>query len=205
MLVIYIGIYGQYTMTNPEAIAAAIARNVHAHRTRRSWTLDALATRSGVSKGMLVQIEQARTNPSIATLCRIADALGVSVPRLVEVDESPPVRIVRAADAAELWHGLPGSAATVLMGSEGPDQTEMWDWRIAPGDGYDGAAHPPGSREILYVLAGALTLMLGAEAHTVAKGDTLLFRADRPHRYENTGKSPLRFIMVVIEPSRARS
>jgi transcriptional regulator with XRE-family HTH domain len=192
-------------MTDPNAIAAAIARNVHALRTRRSWTLDALATRSGVSKGMLVQIEQARTNPSIATLCRIADALGVSVPRLVEVDESPPVRIVRAADAAELWHGLPGSLATVLIGAEGPDQTEMWDWRIAPGDGYDGTAHPPGTREILYVLGGTLTLVLGAESHVAARGDTLLFRADRPHRYTNAGKAALRFVMVVIEPARGRS
>jgi transcriptional regulator with XRE-family HTH domain len=202
MAVIYIDIYGQYTMTDPDAIAAAIARTVHALRTRRSWTLDALATRSGVSKGMLVQIEQARTNPSIATLCRIADALGVSVPRLVEVDESPPVRIVRAADAAELWHGLLGSVATLLIGS---DQSEVWDWRIAAGDGYDGAAHPPGSREMLYVLTGSLTLTLGSDTHTIARGDSLVFRADRTHRYANGGKAPLRFIMVVIEPSRARS
>jgi transcriptional regulator with XRE-family HTH domain len=192
-------------MPDPEIIAAAIARNVHALRTRRSWTLDALATRSGVSKGMLVEVEQARTNPSIATLCRIADALGVSVPRLVEVDESPPVRVVRAANAPELWHGLPGSVATVLIGSDGPDQIEMWDWRIAPGDGYDGTAHPPGSREMLYVLAGTLTLMLGAESHPVGRGDTILFRADRPHRYANAGKVALRFIMVVIEPARGRS
>jgi transcriptional regulator with XRE-family HTH domain len=192
-------------MTDPDAIAAAIARNVHALRTRRSWTLDALATRSGVSKGMLVQIEQSRTNPSIATLCRIADALGVSVPRLVEVDESPPVRIVRAADAAELWHGLPGSVGTLLIGSGGPDQSELWDWRIAPGDGYDGTQHPPGTREMLYVLNGTLTLLLAREPHTVVRGDALLFRADRSHRYANTGKAPLRFVMVVIEPSRART
>jgi transcriptional regulator with XRE-family HTH domain len=192
-------------MTDPEAIAAAIARNVHALRSRRFWTLDALATRSGISKGMLVQIEQARTNPSIATLCRIADALGVTVPQLVELDESPPVRIVRAADTVELWHGLSGSVGTLLIGSGTPDESELWDWRIAPGDNYDGAPHPPGAREILFVLAGTLTLLLGAEPHTAAKGDALLFRADRPHRYANNAKVPLRFIMVTLEQSRARS
>jgi transcriptional regulator with XRE-family HTH domain len=192
-------------MTEPDAIAAAIARNMHALRTRRSWTLDTLATRSGVSKGMLVQIEQARTNPSIATLCRIADALGVSVPRLVEVDESPPVRIVRAADAAELWHGLPGSVATLLIGSDSPDLSELWDWRIAPGDAYDGSTHPPGAREMLFVLTGTLTLMLAGEPHTIGRGDTVLFRSDRQHRYANMGKAPLRFIMVTIELAKARS
>ncbi len=192
-------------MTDPDAIAAAIARNVHALRTRRSWTLDALAARSGVSKGMLVQIEQARTNPSIGTLCRIADALGVSLPRLVEVDELPPVRVVRAADAPELWRGLEGSAGTLLIGATGPEHAELWDWRMAPGDSYEGAQHPPGAREILYVLAGTLTLVLSDESHVIGKGDTLLFRADRPHTYANAGKTPLRFIMVSIEQSRAKT
>jgi transcriptional regulator with XRE-family HTH domain len=191
-------------MRDPDAIALGVARNVHALRTRRSWTLDALAARSGVSKGMLVQIEQARTNPSIGTLCRIADALGVSLPRLVEVDELPPVRVVRAADAPELWHGLEGSAGTLLVGTAGAEHAELWDWRMAPGDSYEGAQHPPGAREMLYVLSGALTLDLGAESHVIGKGDTLLFRADRPHTYSNASKTLLRFIMVSIEPSRAR-
>jgi transcriptional regulator with XRE-family HTH domain len=189
-------------MTDPAAVAAAIARNVHALRTRRGWTLDALAARSGVSKGMLVQIEQARTNPSIATLCRIADALGVAVPRLVEVTESPPVRVIRADESPELWHGLDGSVAKLLIGSEGHDLAELWDWKIAPGDGYDGEAHPPGGRELLYVLAGTLTLRVDGAAHTAARGDTLFFRSDRPHRYENAGRVLLRFVMVTIEPAR---
>ncbi len=191
-------------MNDPDAVAAAVARNVHALRMRRSWTLDVLAARSGVSKGMLVQIEQGRTNPSIGTICRVANALGVAVPRLVEVAEAPPVRVVRAAEAAELWRGDAGSVARLLIGSDGPDLVEMWDWRIAHGDGYDGEAHAPGTREILYVLEGTLTLSLGAGprgvAHLVRAGDAVLFRADRPHRYANEGRRPLRFIMVVTEP-----
>ncbi len=188
-------------MNDPDAIAAAIARNVHGLRVQRAWTLDVLATRAGVSKAMLVQIEQARTNPSIATLCRIADAFGVTVPALVDLDEAPPVRVVRAADAPALWHGAPGSVGTLLIGSGGPDRTELWDWRMAPGDGYDGGPHPAGTRELLYVVAGTLTLVLDGESTTAARGDTVLFRGDRPHRYENAGRAPLRFVMVTIEPA----
>ena len=187
-------------MNDPDAIAAAIARNVHALRARRGWTLDLLAQRSGVSKGMLVQIEQGRTNPSVATLCRVANALGVAIPRLVEVAETPPVRLVRASEVAELWHGAPGSVAKLLVGWDAPDLTEFWDWQIAPGDGYDGEAHTPGTRESLYVLDGTLTLRLGDTAHVLKRGDTVLFRADRPHRYENAGRSKLRFMMVAAEP-----
>ncbi len=76
--------------TDPStATISTVARNVRALRTEQAWTLDELAGRSGVSKGMLVQIEQNRTNPSIGTLCRIAEAFGVSLASLVELGQSP--------------------------------------------------------------------------------------------------------------------
>ena len=63
-------------MTDPAMVPAAAARTLRSLRTGRGWSLDALASRSGVSRGALVAIEQARGNPSIATLCRISDAFG---------------------------------------------------------------------------------------------------------------------------------
>jgi len=73
---------------------AAIARQVKSLRQARRWSLDELSSRSGVSKGMLVQIEGARTNPSIGTLCRLAEAFGVSIGRLLEAEPEPVVKIV---------------------------------------------------------------------------------------------------------------
>jgi len=186
-------------MSEPHEVGAAVARNVRALRTRRGWTLDTLSGRSGVSKGMLAQIEQGRTNPSIATLCRIATALGVPVPRLVELAELPAVRVVAGGDAARLWSTPAGSAARLLAGTEGPVIAELWEWRIAPGDGYDGEAHPAGTRELLHVLEGTLTLLVDRARHAVPEGDTALFRADRPHRYANEDVVPVRFVMVVLE------
>jgi len=73
-------------MRNDETLAA-LARTVRAARQRKRWTLNALASRSGLSKGMLLQIESARTNPSIGTLIRIANAFGVSVWQLFAAQE----------------------------------------------------------------------------------------------------------------------
>lgn len=187
-------------MPDPQTVTAAIARNVRTHRGRHGWTLDALSARSGLSKGMLVQVEAARTNPSIATLCRLADALGVPLARLVDVAEAPAVRLVPAGEAVTLWRGGAGSTGTLLAGADGPTQLEFWDWRMAPGDGYDGEAHPAGSRELLTVLGGRLTLTVGAEEVVADEGDTVLFAADRPHRYANQGRRPLRFVLVVTQP-----
>ncbi len=188
-------------MNDPDQVGAAVARNLVDFRRRRALSLEQLAQRSGVSKGMLVQIEQGRTNPSIATLCRIANALGIAVARFVEVGEAPTVRLVKAAEAPVLWQGGGASLARLLVGSDAPDCVELWDWRIAPGDFYVGAAHPSSTRELLHVLEGQLALDIEQTVQRVGQGDSVIFRADRPHRYANAGDSPLRFIMVVAEPT----
>src|SRR4029453_2221071 len=92
-------------MPDAEAVAAAVARNTRRLRTARGWSLDQLASRSGVSKGMLAQLEQARTNPSLGTLCKLAETLGVSLAGLVELHETPVVRVVTAADTGRLGGG----------------------------------------------------------------------------------------------------
>src|SRR6266702_7608258 len=102
---------------DPREVTVAVGRNVRAERLRKAWTLDDLAARSGVSKGMLVQVEQARSNPSIATICRLATALGVSVASLVEAPEVPTARVVPPVQGVVLWNGKPGSTSTLFVGS----------------------------------------------------------------------------------------
>ncbi|MFD9942511.1 helix-turn-helix domain-containing protein [Nonomuraea sp. NPDC059023] len=185
-------------MEDPETITAAIANNVRAQRAHRGLTLDALAARSGVSRGMLVQVEQARTNPSVSTLTRIASALGVTVARLVEVADVPVVRIIDKADVVNFEMGA--SRAMLLVGADEPMILELWDWRLAPGEHHDGDAHPPGTREMITVLRGELTLTVYGKSHRVGTDDAALFTADRPHRYANDGTEEVRMIMVVAEP-----
>jgi transcriptional regulator with XRE-family HTH domain len=187
-------------MPRPEDVTEAIARNLRGYRATRGWTLDALAARSGVSKGMLVQVEQGRTNPSISTLCRLADGLGVTLARLVEVEHEPAVRVVRAADVVPLFAGEPGSEGRLLVGSDPPRPLELWDWRLAPGDGYDGESHDDSTVELLHVLEGTLTLYVEGTPHRLAAGDAASFLADRPHRYANDDAEPLRFVMAVGMP-----
>jgi len=181
-------------------VTEAIARNLRGYRTARGWTLDALATRSGVSKGMLVQVEQARTNPSISTLCRLADGLGITLARLVEVAEPPALRVVRADEVAPLFRGMPGSEGRLLVGSDPPRPLELWEWRLAPGDGYDGESHDADTVELLHVLSGTLTLVVDGVPHRLGPGDAASFLADRPHRYANDDDEPVRFTMAVGMP-----
>ncbi|WP_327270438.1 XRE family transcriptional regulator [Streptomyces sp. NBC_01218] len=186
-----------------EAANQAIAWNVQTLRAERSWSLQALATRAGVSKGVLVQIEKARTNPSIATLCRLADALGVRLERLLQASENTTVRVVRDGDAARLWEGRAGSSGRLLIGSELPNAIEMWDWRLSAGDCYSGEAHASGSWEIVYVLRGVLSLDVGGQTFVLRHGDAAVFAADREHSYGNRADERLHFVMAVLQPQIA--
>jgi transcriptional regulator with XRE-family HTH domain len=179
---------------------AAVAQHVRAMRAGRSWSLDELAGRSGVSKGMLVQIEGARTNPSVGTLCRIADAFGVTVGRLLEPGVPRRVSVTSADDAVVLWRGAAGGYARLLRGVNEPDFVELWEWVLEPGDRHSSPDHAPGTRELLHVLGGTLTVMVDGSDVAVAAGQTLDFVADQPHEYRNDGDGTARVAMVVVMP-----
>jgi transcriptional regulator with XRE-family HTH domain len=187
-------------MPSPEAVAAAVAHNTRRLRTERGWSLDQLAQRSGVSKGMLVHLEGARTNPSLGTLCKVAETLGVSLAGLIEADEPPPVQVVVAGDVARLWGSDSGSFGDLLVGSDERDHVELWHWTLAPGDAHGSEAHAKGTREMLHVVAGTLTLVVDGTAHQVPAGGAALFHADRDHEYRNGGGRPVRLVMVVVQP-----
>ena len=187
---------------DPDVVTAAIARNVRALRQARGWTLAALAARSGVSKGMVVELEQGRTNPSVATLCRLATALGVGLAQLLDLGDEPELRIVSCDEAVRLWSGAEGGWGDFLVGSQHPATTELWAWTLAPRDAYEGQIHLEGSRELLYVLEGEITLVIDRRHRTALPARTAaLYTADRPHRIENGGAVPARMIMVVVEGS----
>jgi transcriptional regulator with XRE-family HTH domain len=183
-----------------DLLTQSLARNVKRWRNDRGFTLDALAARAGVSRGMLIQIEQARTNPSIGTVVKIGDALGVSITTLLDYEQGPQVRIVPADQAVRLWSTEAGSFNRLLAGTEAPGPLEMWDWRLMPGDASPSDPHPTGTVELVHVLAGELTLTVDGVKHRIPAGASASFEADTPHTYGNEGGEPMEMVMAVSVP-----
>jgi transcriptional regulator with XRE-family HTH domain len=186
-------------------VPGAIAARVRACRVDRGWTLDELAQRSKVSRRMLVNVEQGHTSPSITTLLRISDALGVGLPALVEAARPPALKVTRVGQAPVLWRGPSGGQATLVAGTEPPDIVELWEWTLVPGEQHDSEAHTAGTRELLLVLAGAMDLRVGPAVHSLTAGDSVAFHADQPHGYANSiAAEPARFVMTVFQPNVGR-
>jgi transcriptional regulator with XRE-family HTH domain len=188
---------------DPSVITAALSRNARARRLEEGLTLDALAARAGISKGMLVQVEQGRTNPSLATLCRLANALGVSLPQLLDIGPPTAVQVVRRDDNVVLWEGKRGGEGRLLAASEEPWPLELWEFRLAPGDAYKADPQSPGTVEMVHVLAGCLTVRVEDESVQAPAGDTVMFRPDRDHEYCNAGTEWVH--MVIANAERVRN
>ena len=184
-----------------EQVPESVGRRVRTARTERGWTLDHLAEQSGVSRRMIVNVEAGTSNASIATLLRLASALNVSLADLV-TDPSEGERVVTSSvgDRAPLWQGDSGGSAVMVASAGTPDMLELWDWTLQPGEDFASEAHRPGTRELLHVLSGQLTLTVNGESRRLRSGDAASLVADVPHGYANEGGRPVRFTMTVLEP-----
>ncbi|WP_392431294.1 XRE family transcriptional regulator [Yersinia sp. HM-2024] len=177
----------------------AVSLRIKQYRKLKKLSLDELSRRANVSKGMLVEIEGCKANPSIAMLCRLAAAMSVSVADFVDVSSKPDVRIIADTDIPELWKGDKGGSARLLAGSGGPDMTELWLWELQPGEKFQSPGHPSGTFELLYVQSGTLMLGMKDSLYQVNTGCSATARTDVPHFYENQEEHPLIFIMTVNE------
>lgn len=182
------------------ALASAIGARVRQERQSRRWTLDQLAEVAGVSRRMVVSVEQGAVNPSVGTLLRISDALGVGLPALVEPPEPRRVKLTRHGAGATLWRSDSGGHGVLVAGTEPPDVVELWDWTLAPGDHHASEAHTPGTRELLQVQGGTVTVEAAGQAFTLDAGDAVAFPGDAPHSYANPGTKSARFSLAVFEP-----
>jgi transcriptional regulator with XRE-family HTH domain len=182
-----------------QRVAAEIATRVRGARAQRRWTLDELAARSTLSRRLIVQIEHAEANPSLATLLKLAAALGLPLTDLLsDAPETTPVGVVPGPEAMTLWSTPAGSAARLLV-SHGP--LELWSWTLLPGDRQTSEAHRPGSLELLTVMTGTVALDVGGHNADIRAGDSAWFDATHPHAYSNPEATPANFTLVVLEPA----
>lgn len=183
---------------NVEELADAIGANVLRLRQAQGLSQDALAAACGLSKGTIVAIEQQRSNPSVATLCALAETLSVGLATLLERPTGPLLKQRRVADGVQLWTTPAGSHASLLIGTDPPTGVELWDWTMAPGDSFGGEAHPRGTKETIRVHDGALLVTVGSRDTIVGAGEVLVFEAHEPHRYACDGDTPARFSMWIV-------
>lgn len=187
-------------MVNQDPETERLSASIRRLRSERSWTLDKAATRLGVSRRLLAQLEAGTGNPSLSTLLSVARGFDVHLSDLLDgADAANPVEHSAGPDDGQvLWSSDAGGSAT-LLAARGP--LEVWRWRLEPGDERRSDAHNPGSQETLHVLSGRLELTVDATVTELGKGASAVFATDRPHRYANPFGRATTFTLTVFDPA----
>ena len=183
-----------------DALSEKLGKTILRLRTADKMSLGDLSESSGVAKSMISQIEKNETNPSLATLSRLSQALGTSVEAIVSQgnDGSSLVQKTSVQDTP-LLTSEDGLCELRIIGSIDTVQWVQWyDFRAKPGGILESSPHPDGSVENLTILSGEVQVDVEDESWTARAGETLRYRADRPHKVTNIGSTLVHATMVNI-------
>ncbi len=169
---------------------------VRALRRERGLTIEQIAAATGLTKGFISQLERDRTSPSLSSIARICDALGVRLSHIFERDPAPA--LVRKADRPAVDTYFPTN--NFLLSSREEQRFQAIESEVAPGAGAGAELYSlPGETEFVYVLEGSLELQVGGETHLLEAGDTITYDLSKPHTWRNASDSePLRVLWVAV-------
>jgi len=173
-----------------------IANNLKEIRELRKLSLDKVADLTGVSKSMLGQIERGESNPTISTVWKIANGLKISFTDLINTHKSGTI-LIRRSEIEPLIEDGGRYRLYPVFPYEDNRRFEIYSIDIEK-DGYlNSEAHREGTEEYLTVFQGQATIIVNREEHIISKGDSIRFKADKPHGYYNAGDEPVIISMVI--------
>jgi transcriptional regulator with XRE-family HTH domain len=179
-----------------EALSVDVGKRLHELREAREISMRALAARSGLSANALSMIERGRTSPSVSTLYKLAEALGVPVTEFFApgVDKQRAVLVrtderTRVPFAHGVWEGLGGEKFT------GRVEPFVMTLETGASSGTHPMVHT--GHEFVYVLRGRLEYLVEDERYELEAGDSLLFAAQLQHRWRNPGHTVANVLIVL--------
>jgi transcriptional regulator with XRE-family HTH domain len=186
--------------SSPEAINENLGKRVKKLRGDRGWSLEELASVSGVSRSMLSEIEREKANPTLTVTFRIARAFGLSLQELIESAEASAskIQVIRASDRAQVFRSDKQHEIRTLSPLNLEKDVEFYEVRLRPGGALRSQPHFEGTREFLTVEDGSVRIESDQDTDELTKGDSGTYRADVPHAIVNTGKDDALVFLVVI-------
>ena len=182
-----------------QVLSGQLGKTVQRLRKAYNLSLSELAEQSGVAKSIISQIERNETNPTLATIWRLSQALDVSIERVLATsDEEPfidkssrPDTPILVSDDGKMRLAIIGWIKTV-------EWLQWYDVHAQPGAVLDSEAHQRGSVECLSVLEGEFEVEVAEVVQRAKAGETLRYRCDRPHIVRCVGTAQGRATMVCI-------
>ena len=177
---------------------AVIGARLRAARQSAGLTLAAVAEQAGLTKGFLSRLERDEVSPSVASLVTVCGILGIGVGSLFE---APETSLVRAGEAPPINFGGRGLREFLLTaGSQ--RQLQVIRSLVEPGGGGGPELYALAcDAEFVYVVAGALTLLLPGEKVELTTGDAFTMPGATPHTWLNPSTTEPAEVLWALSPA----
>ena len=192
---------GPASLPDVQRTVSALGSKVAAERAARGWSLAQLATRAGVSPATVHKIEKSGMTPTIASLMKIAAALGRSVAFFVDEPATSDVSVIRADTRAPVFTSKQGLELRNLSGRYGPFAIAGAEAVLEPfaSSGATPMNHP--GEELVIVTEGEMAFTIDGREHLLDAGDSIHFRTRLPHSWSNPSASPARAVWLIVRSS----
>jgi transcriptional regulator with XRE-family HTH domain len=181
------------------ALSGQLGATVQRLRKAYNLSLSELSQQSGVAKSIISQIERNETNPTLATIWRLAQALDVSIERVLQTTEDEPFLEKSTKADTPILLSDDGKCRLAIIGwIKTVEWLQCYEFSAGPGGVLESDAHQRGSVESLSVREGELEVEVAGAVETVKAGETLRYRCDRRHVIRNRGNAPAHATMVCI-------
>jgi quercetin dioxygenase-like cupin family protein/DNA-binding Xre family transcriptional regulator len=170
-----------------DEVARAVGRALRRVRTSLGWSMRDAAAKAGMSQPFLSDLENGRATPSITTLYRLSDTLGVAPQDLLPPMAADAV-VVRAGDGLTInpVDDTPGGAVSRLVAGGPCRIVEARRYSLSPGQSVGDWFEHEGE-DLLFVVEGVVWVELGGardvREERLATGDTLWHESLVPHRW----------------------
>ncbi|MFL5298794.1 MAG: helix-turn-helix domain-containing protein [Anaeromyxobacteraceae bacterium] len=183
--------------TETTDLTPVVGANLRRLRVKRGLSLERLSKACGVSRAMLSQVELGQSTPTINVVWKIATALGVPFSALVQARASGDLSILRSESAKILASRDGAFTSRALFPFDEPRRVEFYELRLARGATERAEAHPPGTTENLVVTQGEVDIDVAGRHEILRAGDAIVFPADVPHAYANSGAADAVMYLVM--------
>jgi len=187
-----------------------IAGRVRELRAGQGLSLDALASKSGVSRSMLSLIERGESSPTAVILEKLAAGLRVTLASLFDAPaaaaEAPNGPVARRADQPQWKDPASGYIRRNVSPPGVPQPMQIVEVHFPPGArvAFETGARDARVHQQIWVLEGTMDITVGEERHRLGEGDCLAMQLDHPTMFHNRTRKPSRYAVVIASETPAR-
>jgi transcriptional regulator with XRE-family HTH domain len=178
-----------------------LGERVRGLRAERGLQQRQVAEKAELTPSMVSQIESGRLTPSLNTLRRLAEALGVTIAMLLDGQPAGSLVVSRRKDYPVVSFDGSREQWTVLGAGLFQGKIRAVVSALPPrarGVATDKVIIKPGQMKLFYLLEGRVALQYNGERHLLEAGDSALLDGGLPHGWENVGTRRARALWVIL-------